>query len=121
VEIINLKDTIFRPGEYIVGADQTHSHACYLLYGILNPAEDRTISPGRGHEEIFCCLEGSIVVNMDGEQNEVQKGQCFHLNGEDSVDVSNEGQGIVIYVLAGGHSQGSDHHGHSHQGEGHSH
>jgi len=98
VEIINLKDTIFRPGEYIVGAEQTHSHACYLLYGILNPGEDRTISP-----------------------NEVQKGQCFHLNGEGSVDVSNKGPGVVIYVLAGGHSGGSDHHGHSHQGEGHSH
>ncbi len=104
MKIINLKETIFRPGEYIVGAEQTHSHTCYLLYGVLKPEEKRTLSPGHGHEEIFCCLEGVIQVAGDGQENKVKKGQCFHMKGEDSFDISNPGENVVLYVLAGGHS-----------------
>lgn len=114
MKIINLKEVMFRPGEYIVGAEQTHSHACYLIYGVLKPGETRTLSPGQGHEEIFCCLEGEVQAKSGGEDTKVQKGQCFHMKGEDSCDISNQGNNIVVYVLAGGHSGESHHGGHAH-------
>lgn len=109
MKIINLKDTVFRLGEYIVGAEQTYSHACYLLYGVLKPGETRTLAPGHGHEEIFCCLEGEVEATVGDEKKVVQKGQCFHMKGEDSIGISNRGPGVVVYVLAGGHS-GESHH-----------
>ena len=117
MKILNLKDTVFRPGEYIVGAEQTHSRACYLLYGLLKPQEQRTLSPGKGHEEIFCCLEGQIKVSADKEEKRVEKGQCFHLKGDQACEISNQGQSIVIYVLAGGHSDKSHHEEGAHHGE----
>jgi len=121
MKIINLNETVFRPGEFIVGADQTGSHACYLLYGILKPGETRALSPGHGHEEIFCCLEGEVIAKADSDENPVKKGQCFHMKGEDSLSISNECPNPVVYVLAGGHSD-SSHHGERahHSGHGHS-
>jgi len=121
MRIINLKDTVSRPGEYVVGAEQTRSHVCYLLYGVLKAHETRVLSPGHGHEEIFCCMEGAVEVRTGEEEVTVQKGQCFHLKGEESAEISNQGEGVVVYVLAGGHSdqshhgEGTHHSGHSHQ------
>jgi hypothetical protein len=114
MRIINLKDTINQPGEYIVGVEQTHSHTCYFIYGTLKPEETRVLSPGHGHEEIFCCLEGEIIAKSEESEDRISKGQCFHLSGDEAVEISNGGKGIVIYAMAGGHSDKSHHGGGSH-------
>jgi hypothetical protein len=110
MKIINLKETLYRPGEYLVGAEQTHSHACYLIYGVLKPGKVRELSPGEGHEEIFCLIAGSIVADTEGEIYPLQKGHCFHLAGKDTIIIKNEGEKPAIYVIAGGHSAQSHHH-----------
>ncbi len=110
MNVIRIKDTIFRPGEYLVGAEATGSHTCYLIYGVLDAAESRSVSPGSGHEEIMCLLEGVLDVRKEDEHEDLQKGECLHLVGEETVDLTNTGEGPAIYVLAGGHSPG----GHDH-------
>ncbi len=109
MRIINLKDTINQPGEYIVGAAQTHSHTCYLIYGILKAGEARILSPGQGHEEIFCCLEGQVTAKSQDSEDRIARGQCFHLGGDETVEIGNGGDSVVIYVMAGGHSDTSHH------------
>ena len=40
-------------GEYIFGFEDTGSHACYMIYGLLKSKEKgRLVKPGKGHEEI---------------------------------------------------------------------
>ena len=49
-------------GEFVLGARQTGSHACYMIYGTLRPGEKgRLIKPGEGHEEIVLSARGSIL------------------------------------------------------------
>lgn len=109
MKLINLKETLYRPGEYLVGVTQTHSHACYLIYGTLNPGEERELSPGAGHEEIFCLIHGKLVVSEGEGHYSVEKGQCFHLVGDTKVTLKNTTNKTAIYVLAGGHSSTSTH------------
>lgn len=109
MKLIELKETLYRPGEYLVGVAQTHSHACYLIYGTLNPGEERELSPGAGHEEIFCLIHGELVVSEGDDEQGVKQGQCFHLAGEVKVILKNNLGETAIYVLAGGHSSTDSH------------
>ena len=110
-EVAKLLD---RSGEYIFGADQTGSHACYLIYGKMEPREhQRALKAGKGHEEIFLAIQGDFIVTKQGEASaaspvHVKEGQAFHLVGDDAFFVENKTDSPAIYVMAGGHSE----HGH---------
>jgi len=97
-------------GEYVLGARQTGSHACYMIYGTLKPGErGRVIKPGAGHEEIVLAARGNIEVTgaMTGT---LRQGAAFHIAGNDVCRLENRGTSEAVYVVAGGHS-----------GDGHSH
>ena len=110
MEIINLKENIYREGEYLIGAEQTKSHACYLIYGVLRAGEERDYSVGEGHAEIFCLIEGELKVNDGNNEYVLKKGQAFYLEGEKKVTASNKGRNLAIFVMAGGHISGDSHH-----------
>ena len=92
-------------GEYIVGSRETGSHACYLVYGALEPGEKgRELRPGHGHEEIVLALMGDLKLTGD-HTGTLKQGQAMHLTGEESVFVENTGNAQALYVIAGGHSE----------------
>ena len=97
-------------GEYILGARETGSHACYLIYGVLKPGEKgRVLSPGKGHEEIVLAITGDL--QLSGHCTVLLKqGQAIHLQGEQSCHAENPGMINARYVISGGHSESE--HGH---------
>lgn len=101
-EIQNLKS-----GEYIIGADLTGSHACYMIYGVIKPEDKpRLIKPGKGHEEIVLIIKGRAKLG----EIILQEGESFHIAGEDSCFLENISDTELIYIIAGGHSES----GHKH-------
>jgi hypothetical protein len=96
-------------GEYILGAEQTGSHACYLIYGILKAGElGRELKPGKGHEEIVLVLRGDLS-SRGHYAGELKQGQALHLRGEETCLLDNPGDSESIYVIAGGHAEGGHH------------
>lgn len=97
-------------GEYVYGAADTASHACYVIYGILKPGEkERRIKPGKGHEEMLVAVKGSFMVT--GHYNDtLEEGHAVHLAGEQTCLLENRSPEEAIYIIAGGHSG----HGHGH-------
>jgi hypothetical protein len=97
-------------GEYILGARDTGSHACYLIYGILKPGDQgRELKPGRGHEEIVLATYGDL--HCSGRfSGTLKQGQAMHLKGDESVLVEYRGSGNAFYVICGGHSEGGHEH-----------
>ncbi len=97
-------------GEYILGADATGSHACYLVYGVLAAGEaGRELRPGAGHEEMVLCIRGEL--RLTGARSGVlAAGRAIHLKGDESCLAANTGTAEAVYVIAGGHSAG----GHAH-------
>jgi hypothetical protein len=95
-------------GEYILGARDTGSHACYLIYGVLKPGEKgRELNPGKGHEEIVLAIAGDL--QLSGHYTGMLKqGQAIHLQGAQACYAENPGTTNAIYVVSGGHS-GSEH------------
>lgn len=110
MKIINIKETAFREGEYIIGSQQTHSHACYLLYGTLDVGQSRVMHASHGHAEIFCLMAGSGVAKNAGDEYELGRGQCFYYEGDDPIEVINTGTETIVYVIAGGHTHDTEHH-----------
>jgi len=108
---INLREKAAKnKGEYVFGAEDSGSHACYLIYGVLKPGEkERIIRPGKGHEEILVTVKGSLLVT--GQYSGVLKeGHAVHLADEQACFLENRGEAEAVYVVAGGHSG----HGHGH-------
>jgi len=96
--------------EYVFGAADTGSHACYLTYGILMPGEKgREIKPGKGHEEMLLSVRGSFSATGDFEGT-IEEDSVIHLSEEQSCHLENRGTTEAVYVIAGGHSE----HGHQH-------
>jgi hypothetical protein len=96
-------------GEYILGAEQTGSHACYLIYGTMKPKEKgRELKPGKGHEELFLAVKGDFAVpgHMTGI---IREGQAVHLIGDETRQIENTSDSEAIYVIAGGHSSDGHH------------
>lgn len=91
-------------GEYVFGAADTGSHACYMIYGVLKPGEKgRMIRPGGGHEEILVSVKGRLTVT--GHYNDsLEEGDAFHLVDEQACFLENRGECEAVYVVAGGHS-----------------
>lgn len=96
-------------GEYILGSADLHTHACYLIYGILRPFEKgRLIKPGKGHEEIVCLIKGEVV--LCGEETfSLKQGQAFHIKGDETYLMDNNAETEAVYVIAGGHSERHSH------------
>ena len=99
-------------GEYVFGAEDTGSHACYMIYGVLKPGEkERMIRPGRGHEEILVAAKGSLKVTGQ-YSGTLEEGHAFHIEGDQTCLLENTGDSEAVYIVAGGHSDRG--HGHSH-------
>ncbi|GAQ94101.1 hypothetical protein TAGGR_1273 [Thermodesulfovibrio aggregans] len=112
MKLIEIKDklTNLQTGELIIGSELTGSHACYMIYGVLNPGEKNwLIKPGRGHEEIVLIIKGRIKVTGVWE-GELTEGDAFHIEGEESLYFENLSDTDAIYVIAGGHSEQGHHH-----------
>jgi hypothetical protein len=110
MKIFDVGNRVIGSGEYILGADDTGSHACYLIYGVLKPGErGREFKPGPGHEEIVLATSGDLECTgyFSGT---LKQGQAMHLKGDETVFVENRGSGNAVYVISGGHSEGG--HGH---------
>ncbi len=91
-------------GEYVFGADDTGSHACYMIYGVLKPGEkDRLIKPGKGHEEMLVSVRGSLTVTGH-YSGAIEEGQAFHLADDQACFLENRGDSEAVYIVAGGHS-----------------
>jgi redox-sensitive bicupin YhaK (pirin superfamily) len=91
-------------GEYVFGAADTGSHACYMIYGVLKPGEkERMIKPGKGHGEILVSVKGSLMVTGQyiGVLNE---GHAVYLADDQACFLENRGDSEAVYVVAGGHS-----------------
>ena len=97
-------------GEYVFGAADTGSHACYMIYGVLKPGEkERMIRPGKGHEEIIVSVRGQLSVTGHCS-GALMEGDAFHLADEQTCFLENRGDSEAVYIVAGGHSG----HGHEH-------
>ncbi|MFP3867786.1 MAG: cupin domain-containing protein [Desulfobacteraceae bacterium] len=99
-------------GETVLGRDDLETHACYLVFGCLEPGQHgRVLKPGHGHEEIICLAAGqAVLVGPDGRW-ELKPGQAFHLVGDVTYTLENPGPEPALYLAAGGHS-GHHHHHH---------
>ena len=100
---------VSQSGEYILGAEQTGSHACYLIYGVLKAGErGRELKPGKGHEEIILVLSGELS-SHGHYSGALKQGQALHLRDEESCLLDNTGDDESVYVVAGGHAEGGHH------------
>lgn len=91
-------------GEYVLGMTDLGTHACYLIYGTLKPGEQgRQVKPGHGHEEILCAVSGKLLVHAPGSTFILESGHAVHVLEDQSFEISNPGEGEVVYVMAGGH------------------
>ncbi len=109
MEIFDVQDKAGSSGEHILGAEQTGSHACYLIYGTMAPREKgRELKPGKGHEELFLAIKGDFVFTGDGSDT-IPQGKAVHLRGDETIWLENATDLEAVYVLAGGHSAGGHH------------
>ncbi len=97
-------------GEYILGLEDTGSHACYMIYGILKPGEKgRLIKPGAGHEEIVLAVKENLELS-GAFSGRLEEGDAFHVVGDAAIFLENNGSSEAVYVIAGGHSAEEHHH-----------
>ncbi len=111
-QVYDLEGSVRRDGgETILGLEMLGTHACYMLFGVLDPGgSPRTLKAGSGHEEIVLATQGSILVANDQEEFILQAGQAFYIVGEETWQAIAEGPMEARYVVAGGHTPGQDHH-----------
>ena len=96
-------------GEHILGFQETGSHACYLIYGVLKPYEKgRLVKPGEGHEEILLAVKGDLQVTGYYSLN-LSEGSAFHIRDEQECFLENKGKTDAEYIIAGGHSEEGHH------------
>lgn len=93
-------------GEYVLGLKDLHTHACYLIYGILQPGEgERLVKPGEGHEEILCAVGGSLAIHRNRGEEILEQGHAIHIKEDESFVISNPSDQPAVYIMAGGHSR----------------
>ncbi len=112
MKIFNIKNNLksLASGEFIIGSELTNSHACYMIYGVIQKGEkNRLIKPGKGHEEIVLILKGEVKVSGKWEGT-LSEGDSFHIIEDEFLYFENQSHSEVIYVIAGGHSQKGHHH-----------
>jgi hypothetical protein len=111
VKIFELKNKVMNAesGEYILGFQDTGSHACYMIYGVLKPSEKRrVVKPGKGHEEIVLAIKGDLQVTGYFSTT-LKEGFAFHIKGDDECFLENKSNFHAVYVIAGGHSDEGHH------------
>jgi uncharacterized cupin superfamily protein len=110
MRIYEVASKIDEQGEHVLGYDETGSHACYLIYGVLRPGEQgRVLKPGHGHEEMVVVVKGEVT--LTGQcTGTVKQGQAVHLAGEDTCFAGNRTNTEAVYVIAGGHTGGGHQH-----------
>ena len=109
MRIFDVKGKVGDSEEYSLGAEQTGSHACYMIYGTMGPQEKaRHLKPGKGHEELFLAIKGDFVVRGH-VAGTIKEGQAIHLIGEETSQLENMTDADAVYVIAGGHSSGGHH------------
>ena len=97
-------------GETVLGARDLSTHSIYLIYGILKKGDPaRKLRPGRGHEEIICVATGSMTLSGGEDSQELGEGEAIYLKGEESF-MAEAVTDVCVYVAAGGHSPGGEHH-----------
>ncbi len=96
-------------GETILGAEDTGSHACYLIYGRMRGREkNRRLKPGKGHEELILAVQGDFQLSGQAVGT-LKQGQALHLSGEETLFLENLTAEPAVYMLAGGHSEAGHH------------
>jgi len=96
-------------GEFLLGFQETGSHACYMIYGVLRSKEKaRSVKPGPGHEEIVLAMKGDLEM-MGFYSGCLKEGFALHLEGDQECFLENRGESEAIYIIAGGHSEAGRH------------
>jgi len=96
-------------GEFLLGHQETDSHACYMIYGVLKSKEKaRSIKPGLGHEEILLAMTGDLEVT-GFYSGILREGSALHLQGSQECFLENRGGSDAVYIVAGGHSEVNGH------------
>ena len=107
--IFDVKAKVGHSGEYILGAEQTGSHACYLIYGVMKPNEKgRKLKPGKGHEELFLAVRSHFTLTGHISAA-IKEGQAIHLRGDETCWLENATDAEGIYVISGGHADAGHH------------
>ncbi|MEW6347723.1 MAG: hypothetical protein AB1646_01565 [Thermodesulfobacteriota bacterium] len=89
-------------GEYVLGKEDLGTEGLYLVFGRLGPGEhDRLVLPGEGFEEIFCCVDGSLVFQTRTREVVLEPGHAVSLRNLESGLVSNPTGRTVTYIIAG--------------------
>jgi uncharacterized cupin superfamily protein len=110
MKMFEVASRIAGSGEHVLGFDETGSHACYLIYGVLGTGErGRELRPGRGHEEMIMVVTGDLTLT-GAVTVTLKQGQAIHLKGEETCFAENRTGSEAVYVIAGGHSAS----GHAH-------
>jgi len=96
-------------GEFLLGFQETGSHACYMIYGVLKSREKaRSVKPGPGHEEIVLAMKGDLEVT-GFYSGGLKEGSAIHLEGNEECFLENRGGSDAEYIIAGGHSEANRH------------
>lgn len=92
-------------GEFLLGFRETGSHACYMIYGVLNSKEkERSVKPGPGHEEMVLAMKGDLRVT-GFYSGSLKEGFALHLVGDQECFLENQNESDAVYIIAGGHSE----------------
>ncbi len=98
-----------KTGECLLGFQETGSHACYMIYGVLRPREKaRSVKPGPGHEEIVLAVKGDLEV-AGFYSGGLKEGYALYLEGNQECFLVNHGDSDAVYIIAGGHSETDRH------------
>jgi hypothetical protein len=109
MKVFEVRTQVKDSGEYILGSEDTASHACYMIYGVMKPHEKgRVLKPGKGHEEILFAVQGDFAVTGH-MQGMLKEGEAIHLGGDETCWLENRGGREAVYVISGGHSGGEHH------------
>ena len=96
-------------GEFLVGFQETGSHACYMIYGVLKPGDKaRSVKPGPGHEEIVLAMKGDLEVT-GFYSGGLKEGFALRLTGDQECFLENQRESEAVYIIAGGHSEAGRH------------
>lgn len=96
-------------GEFLVGFQETGSHACYMIYGVLKSSDKgRSVRPGPGHEEIVLAMKGDLEVT-GSYSGGLKEGFALHLAGDQECFLENQGESEAVYIISGGHLEAGRH------------
>ena len=96
-------------GEYVLGLKDLGTHACYLIYGVMQPhAKGRKLKPGKGHEELILAVKGDFSVSGDA-WGVLREGEAIHLKDDETCMLENNSGEEGIYVISGGHAEEGHH------------